>query len=108
MSIGVILVLVWMHFIADFVLQTDWMAKNKSSSNVALTIHVVLYSIPFIWFGWVYAIVNGMLHFATDYVTSRVTSHFWKTEQRHLFFVVIGADQALHMTALFATYMWLF
>jgi hypothetical protein len=48
-----------------------------------------------------------LLHFATDFVSSRVAGNFWKNEQRHWFFVTIGADQAVHMISLFAAYVWL-
>lgn len=106
-SLTVLLVLVWMHFFADFICQTDYLAINKSKDSLVLAIHVAIYSIPFFWFGWKFAVINALMHFATDFVTSRVTSYLWKHEQRHWFFVVIGLDQAIHMTCLFGTYIWL-
>lgn len=93
----------WLHFVGDFIMQTDKMAINKSKSNRWLTIHVVAYSLPFLLFGWRYALVNFGLHWATDFLSSRVTSALWKAEKRHWFFVVIGFDQAIHMTCLIAT-----
>jgi hypothetical protein len=51
-----------------------------------------------------FAVVNSALHFVTDFCTSRATSALWKKDQRHWFFVVIGLDQAIHMTCLFVTY----
>lgn len=102
-----ILLLVWMHFIADFVLQSDKMAKNKSSSNKWLLAHVATYSLVFIPIGLVYALVNFALHFIVDYFTSRITKRLYAGGKIHWFFVVIGVDQALHLTALFGTYVWL-
>ena len=99
-----VVILIWMHFIADFVFQTDSMAKNKSSSNKWLTLHVSIYTLPFFWFGGAFAVTNGIAHFITDYFSSRATSYLWQKEQRHWFFVVVGLDQAIHITTLFVTY----
>ncbi|MCK5021050.1 MAG: DUF3307 domain-containing protein [Candidatus Peribacteraceae bacterium] len=99
--------LIWMHWFADFFCQTDKMAVNKSSSNKWLGIHVAVYSIPFLYFGIAYAIINGIAHFCTDYVTSRMSKKRWEAGKVHNFFVVVGFDQAIHLTTLFLTYIWL-
>lgn len=103
----IIVALVWVHAFADFVLQTDKMATSKSSSNKWLALHVGIYALWLVPFGWRFALVNFAAHFCTDWVTSRATTKLWKAGERHWFFVVIGADQALHMTALVLTYWWL-
>ena len=102
-----IIFLVWLHFFADFVLQSDKVAKTKSTCNMTLLLHVLLYGVCLLWFGLLFAAVNAAMHFATDWVTSRLTTHFWKQNRRHAFFVVIGADQAIHMTCLLLTYFWI-
>lgn len=101
MSLNLILSLVWLHFFSDFILQTDTMAIRKSSSPLWLTIHVTIYALPFLWFGLDFAFFNFLLHWVTDFFSSKATTYLWKKEKRHWFFVVIGADQALHLTALF-------
>lgn len=109
MEINIIplLVLVWLHFFADFILQTDKIAINKSKDNAILLAHVAIYSLPFFIFGADFALLNMVLHFMVDWCTSRVTSYLWKKQERHWFFVVIGLDQAIHMTCLFLTYLYL-
>lgn len=102
------------HFIGDFILQTDAMAKGKSSSNQCLLYHVSAYLLPFlallvfIPIPPLFLIVNGAAHFATDYVSSRMTKKFWAEGKVHEFFVVIGADQLVHALTLIWTYevMW--
>lgn len=35
------------HFIGDYILQSDWMATNKTKSYVICLLHSLFYSIPF-------------------------------------------------------------
>lgn len=114
------------HFLADFVFQTDWMAKNKSTSWKALCLHITEYtSVLFgcLWCGafffaclgrWqlttdlaqqiaAFGTVNGVAHFGIDAVTSRITSYYWQQQRAHAFFVVVGFDQFLHLALLIWT-----
>ena len=102
--IYIFIVISFIHWFADFFAQSHWMASNKSKSNKALALHILAYtSILTLAFGPIYGVVNGLLHWVTDYFTSRATSKLHAKGDIHNFFVVIGADQFLHMAALFLT-----
>jgi hypothetical protein len=115
-----ILVLLVMHFVCDFLLQSDWMALNKSQKVEALVLHVTVYSLPFGVFGVGFLVATFIAHFWTDFFTSRVNAKLWfiQMEQRelldgwfygrllptrHWFFVSIGFDQLLHLVQLLLT-----
>lgn len=102
-----IIIIVWLHFVGDFVLQSDKMAKDKATCSDALLYHTVAYSAPFLMFGWKFALITFILHTATDYITSKVARGFYCRKQTHWWFVTIGFDQALHLTALILTYSYL-
>lgn len=105
-----------LHWVADFVLQTHWQATNKSKRTDALAMHVGTYtgalgigSYGLLGFSPAvtgFIAVNGLLHFATDYCTSRLSSRLYAKQDWHNFFVVIGFDQLIHQATLAAT-LWL-
>lgn len=91
-----VLMILIVHFIADFMCQTNQMALNKSKSAKWLLYHVLVVTaflgvltVAFRFMGLapgssalLWPIVNGALHYATDHVTSRWTTRLWflKTE----------------------------
>lgn len=125
-TVWVILVVLFGHWLFDFVLQPHWMSLRKSKDWLVLALHAVLITIgglsaaAFIkefggyrftthqlWLvvGW--AALNGGAHFAIDAVTSRITSRLWQRDRVHDFFVVIGFDQLLHVGLALGTVAWL-
>lgn len=126
-----VLIIIWSHYIGDFVMQLDQMARNKSKCNKALRSHIYWYTATLfvgavflfnntnnittaISMASVFAVVNGVVHFYIDYVTSRVGSKKYAAGQlgstkfpNFGFYSVIGLDQALHYTVLFITYYFL-
>lgn len=98
-----IIAVLGLHFVGDFIAQSDWMAQNKSKKFWPLWIHVSVYSLFLLPFGLKYAGMNLLLHMVTDAVSSRVTSKLWAAGQRHWFFVVIGLDQLVHQVCLILT-----
>ena len=87
-------------------------ASNKNKRLDALSLHVATYTATLflaavILFGVmvavIFAVVNGTLHFVTDYITSRVSSKLWAEQNWHRFFVTIGFDQLIHQATLAST-----
>lgn len=106
--ISISLSLLLVHFIADFLLQSDWMAVNKSKHWDVLACHCLVYAGCFLLFwGWQFAVITFILHYATDFWTSRLTYFLWRKEERHWFFAAIGADQLIHFASLAYTFSYL-
>ena len=117
-----IIYLLFVHYVADFIIQTDWQAKNKSKNNTALTRHIVSYttvlfagSLFFLFFYpgsfnllFLFVIINGILHWVTDYFTSRVNSYLWGKGETKKFFIFLGFDQWVHSTILLLTFNYFF
>lgn len=109
-----ILMLLVAHYIGDFILQSDKMAKNKSSSNFYLIEHVLVYGLPLLLgvaamnfhnlLSPLYVLLNLVAHFATDWVTSRINKRLWEQHRVHDFFVGVGTDQLIHYITLVVTY----
>lgn len=93
------------HFVADFLLQTHWQASNKSKNNVALLEHVAVYTatlavVSVVLFGFgamwfVFCWINAVLHYCTDYCTSRWSARHFRlamesTERRESAFDMYG------------------
>jgi hypothetical protein len=114
------------HFLADFVYQSREIATTKSSNNISLLKHVGIYASVFaltstlditvfsvLWDNWktasidrhiAFIIINVVLHFVTDYFTSRASTQAYKAGDLHRFWCIIGFDQMLHSTTLY--YLW--
>ena len=85
-----VFILLASHFIGDYVLQTDFLAKTKGDNIWHLFIHSVLYSLPFMiafGFNWKVPFIIGT-HIVIDALKAR--------------YKVINyvADQVLHLMVL--------
>jgi hypothetical protein len=105
------------HWIADFLCQTDKMAQGKSKNWGDLLRHTFTYSMIFgffmcfilpvesnIFLPTLFFLITFVAHTITDYFTSRLNSKLWAEGKVHWFFVSIGFDQILHYIQLFSTY----
>lgn len=117
-----VVVMLFGHWVFDFVLQSEWMALNKSSNWDALAQHVAIVSLGcWLTAGVIqvlagkfdiidvttFALINGVAHFGIDAVTSRIAGRRYVTGDRHGFFVTIGFDQFLHVALATWTLGWL-
>lgn len=110
------LLIIAVHWIADFLLQNKWMAENKSSSWEALLTHTGVYTlvITALWLllglilptGHVIILlaITFIVHTAIDFVTSRAGLRVWNSGKTRTFFNIIGFDQLLHYFQLYTTY----
>lgn len=98
-----------LHFIGDFVFQTRQMAEIKSKSVFWLSLHVLWYCFAFfpvafgIGFDTPYVEFMFLLfttHWLTDFITSKITTYFWKKKKIKAFFTTIGFDQLIHIATL--------
>ena len=110
------------HWVADFVLQTDKQAKGKSKNWSDLLSHTLTYSLVWlstITFCWddgdmgahyfiksiTFTAITFICHTITDYYTSRLNAKLWAKGDSHNFFISVGFDQVLHYIQLFGTYL---
>ena len=107
------------HWIADFIFQSNNMATNKSKSNYWLTLHVGTYSFLTL-FSWIWLVPTKhstnylffflfvfITHWITDFITSRISGYYFKKNDYHNGFVTIGFDQILHYLQLLSAYYFL-
>lgn len=121
-----IVVILFIHWVADFVVQTNWQAQNKSKDNIALLSHTFTYTVV-VFCGFflltgrggpvtmshlgsalAFSLVTFITHTIIDYFTSRISAKLYKDGDIHNFFVMIGLDQIMHYVQLLATYHFFF
>jgi len=112
-SITNLVVILFTHFVADFLLQSGTMATKKSTSIKWLALHV------FSYFGGLllgmlflmepmlalkYGLLNLILHTVIDFFTSKINNHLYRKGYIHWFFVGFGFDQFLHAACLLVSF----
>jgi hypothetical protein len=104
--VGWMLVLTVKHVIADFVLQTSWMAIGKDQKtgwawpllahclvHLAVSMTLILIIAPRFWF---VAVIDFLIHIVIDRAKGLCASTFDVTVEHPWFWTLIGVDQALH------------
>ena len=129
MDIQYIIMIILVHYVADFVTQTEWEASNKSKNIWALLLHTSSYTGLWMLILWNYGMVlgefgisahfdmDGMLAFgAVTFFTHTITDYFtsrWSVSKLpadriagnyRAFWNVYGFDQVLHYVQLIFTF----
>ena len=95
------------HLVADWLLQNDWMARNKAHlTHPAAWVHVAIYAVLIgLALGWQAGLVLGAVHIVLD---TRRPLAWWQrvfrqtTEGPAALVTAVGADQVLHIVAIAA------
>lgn len=120
----IVLILLIIHYIADYVFQPHRIGANKWNNFDLLTEHVFTYTIIFWFIGTFsavllhlsyndtikvlyFCIITFICHLTTDYFTSKWTHRLYEEQKYHNFFLVLGFDQLLHFTQIILTYYFL-
>jgi hypothetical protein len=127
---SVLAMIIMVHFLADFGLQTHDQATGKGANqfpdkpfyyniwNKWLFYHVGVYSLTWLLFClgttgitgfstadcFTFAGVTFVAHYATDWLTSRIGKPFWAKQDFHNGFTVVGYDQIFHYFQLYYTF----
>ena len=67
------------HLWGDFVVQTDWMAMNKSKRSIPCLVHVLIYTSMFLFLttSWKALLVIGGTHYIIDRYPSIIRHIIW-------------------------------
>jgi hypothetical protein len=96
------------HFLGDWVFQPTWISANKWNNIFVLGTHGVLYGLPFLpFFGWKFAVFNGVAHAMVDGITSQFTHYAYSNNNAQLFIFVVILDQLFHVAFLYQSLRWL-
>lgn len=100
------------HLWGDYVIQNDWMANNKTKSTVVCLIHVLTYTVPFLFLtlDWRKLAAIALTHFLIDRFRLalwivKVKNWTWtntgfptSTPDYISFWVTILVDNTIHLT----------
>lgn len=120
-----------LHLVGDYVTQSDWMAQNKMKSTWAALCHATVYSLPFLVIASLQAwIVIWLTHllidrfrlarfvvYAKNFLGAKSTWHAWRdcsgtgyykeTPPFMAIWLMIAADNTLHLSINAAALAWL-
>ena len=119
-----------LHLIGDYVTQTDWMARTKTSTTFAALCHAVVYSLPFLLLSptFMAIAVIALSHFLIDrfrlaryvafgknklsdwhlqWTNCRATGFPSDVPAAQAFWLMILIDNTMHLSINYAALRWL-
>lgn len=117
-TITQIFIIIFTHWVADFILQDEKWALGKSKNLNDLLCHTIVYSgfwfLPMLYLiglesSLMFVCITFLFHTLTDYFTSKIVSkkfannHYGSQIPNLGAFTIIGFDQVLHYIQLFLT-----
>lgn len=117
MEILIITLLMFKHFIADFILQMDYMVQQKgsygerggldhASIHAFFTAVIVWIFVPYIGAVIMIGLIDGILHYHIDWAKMNLSRGL--TPANKQFWVWLGADQLLHFLTYAGLTIWIF
>jgi len=126
MNLIIISVVLFGHWLSDFILQKNKIkpTKNKKEKikrilkhlnphtlyySVIMTILVTLlyfcniFGAQYWWSSILFFFITYITHFIVDFTITLINSNYLSKNKRHLYFITIGLDQFLHYVILFWT-----
>jgi len=102
--LATLMLIFFVHWFADWFSQPRFIGNNKSKNVWILGLHVMIYTLFMTIFGWKFALVNGAIHFVVDFISSKLTTIFYRNQKWWAFFTTIGFDSYIHHITLLVTY----
>lgn len=107
-----IVIILAIHTIFDFFLQSRKMAEGKSELGSALFKHLAVYLVGLILMTvsvsirdvFPFILINLILHGITDGITSNISKYFYQKDEAGYFFNTIGVDQFVHIITLLGVF----
>ena len=89
------------HLTGDFILQNDWMAKNKNGNTIICLIHILVYLMPWVFTGVSLSavILIGLQHFLQDRfgLNKKWSKVYKQTDTKEYPELAMWVDQSLHI-----------
>lgn len=114
--------LLLLHFVADFICQSNMSITHRGKDFGWLLVHIVGYVLTFfagmmlgvLFLGFSAIMVFKLtltiltVHSFVDFCLGKITSHFWEMKQHRWAFVIMGAEQIFHIILLICIFQLLY